>query len=162
MRLRALLLPFAIAAFAAFTVGCQPKNEQFESVTQIVHRDVVEVDDKGTAILVDFELEWDPCPGDQFQMVRGGKDFAACMSKYAVGDYVPVRVVHRWDSRGYYTWDLFQVGDCKRALEENNEGSYEKSQECREEKSYGHTNGFTCNRRPFADLVKVCPFMARN
>lgn len=155
-------LALTLAGVASLMSGCNPKPKQFESVCQIVHRDVVEADDKGTPLIVDLELEWDPCPGEQFQMVRGGKEFAACMSKFEVGDYVPVRVVHQWDNRGYYTWDLFQVGDCKRAIEANNEGSYEKSQECRDEKSYGHTTGFTCSRRPFANLVKVCPFMARN
>lgn len=149
-----------VLALAA--TSCKPKESQYESVCQIVHHDNVEVDDKGVPLLVDYELEWDPCPGDQFQMVRGGKDFAACMTKYEDGDLVPVRVLHRWDSRGYYTWDVFQIGDCKRPIEEDSEGSYEKSQECRDEKSYGHTNGFHCNRRPFANLVSVCPFMARN
>lgn len=147
---------------SVLATGCKSKDEQFESVCQIVHHEIVEANEKGTPTLVDYELEWDPCPGDQFQMVRGGAEFAACMSKYAEGDYVPVRVLHQWDSRGFYTWDLFQVGDCKRAIEENNEGSYEKSQECTDDKSYGLVNGFRCSRRPFADLVKVCPWMARN
>src|SRR4029079_16588832 len=125
--LRELCLVGAVL-LAALTSGCKPREAQYESVTQIVHRDVVEADDKGIPLLVDLELEWDPCPGDQFQVVRGGKDFATCMTKYEVGDFVPVRVLHHWDTRGYYTWDLFQVGDCGRAIEEDSEGSYEKSQ----------------------------------
>lgn len=149
-------------AVALALSGCKPKTAQYESVCQIVSSEVVEVDDKGAPLLVDYELEWDPCPGDQFQMVRGGKDFAACMSKYEGGDFVPVRVQHRWDSRGYYTWDLFQIGDCSRPIEEGAEGSYEKSQECRDEVAYGKANGFYCSRRPFAQLTSVCPFMARD
>jgi hypothetical protein len=151
-----------VLAIAALTVACKPKQEQYESVCQIVSRETVEADDKGGPLMIDLELEWDPCPGDQFQMVRGGKDFAACMAKYEVGDFVPVRVQHRWDTRGYYTWDVFQVGDCQRPIEEESEGSYEKSQECRDDQSYGHPQGFYCSRRPFKNLVSVCPFMARN
>ena len=151
-----------VLAIAALASACKPKQAQYESVCQLVSREVVEADDKGAPLMIDLELEWDPCPGDQFQMVRGGKDFAACMAKYDVGDFVPVRVQHRWDTRGYYTWDVFQVGDCARPIEEHSEGSYEKSQECRDDQSYGHTQGFHCSRRPFAGLVSVCPFMARN
>ena len=158
MRLVHLLTLLAVGSL----LGCSRKDEQFESVCQIVKRTVADTDDKGAPTLVDLELEWDPCPGDQFQMVRGGKDFAACMAKYDEGDFVPVRVVHQWDTRGRYSWDIFQIGDCKRPLETNNEGSYEKSQECSDEKSYGQATGFACSRRPFKTLVSVCPFMARN
>lgn len=159
---RASFTAGAFVCSALLGSGCKPKDSQFESVCQIVHRDVVEVDGSGKPALVDYELEWDPCPGDQFQVVRGSKDFAACMNKYDIGDYVPVRVVHHWDSRGYFTWDLFQVGDCHRPIEADNEGSYEKSQECHDQMAYGQKSGFVCSRRPFAGLVKVCPWMARN
>ena len=32
-------------------------------------------------------------------MIRGDKDFAACVAKYEVGDYAPVVVSHFWDER---------------------------------------------------------------
>jgi hypothetical protein len=142
-------------------VACTPKEEKFESVCQLVRREVVEENDKGEPELVDIELEWDPCPGDQLQIVRGGRDFAKCIAKYEMGDLLPVRVLHQWDTRGYYKWDLYQVGDCSRPIERESEGSYEKSQECEEEKAYGRTTGFSCSRRPFRQLVSVCPWTAR-
>ena len=145
----------------AVLLACAPKEESYESVCQITRQDVVETDENGKPTLVDLELEWDPCPGDQFQVVRGGREFAACIAKYDVGDYVPVHVLHQWDTRGYYKWDLFQIGDCKRPIERTSEGSYEKSQECEERKSYGQTVGFKCSRKPFRQLIKVCPWMAR-
>lgn len=150
-----------IAPLAFALAGCAKEN-RFESVCQIIRRDAVEVDDKGTVEQVDIELEWDPCPGDQFQVIRGGSEFAACTAQYKVGDYVPVRVKHWWDGRGYYRWDVYQVGDCARTVEPDAEGSYEKSQECSDLKQFGRTAGFDCNRRPFKKLVRVCPWMARN
>jgi len=146
----------------ALVAGCTPKEAKYESVCQITREEVVETDAQGKPELVDLELEWDPCPGDQFQVVRGGREFAQCIMKYKVGDYVPVHVLHEWDARGYYKWDLFQIGDCQRPIERTAEGSYEKSQECVERKAYGRPVGFTCSRKPFRQLVKVCPWMARD
>ena len=128
---------------------------------QLIRRDVVEADEKGEPQLLDVELEWDPCPGDQFQVVRGGKDFAKCMSRYPVGEMLPVRVVHWWDNRGYFRWDVYQVGECSRTPEPEAEGSYEKSQECSNKDNYGQVSGFECSRRPFRKLVSVCPWMSR-
>ena len=156
MRSATLALTFTVAL-----LGCSPKEERFESVCQIVHKEVVEVSDKGEPTVVDFELEWDPCPGDQFQIVRGDADFAKCMSKYGQGDYVSVKVAHLWDTRGFYHWDLYQVGECTRTME-HQEGSFEKSQECADQTAYGQTVGFDCSRRPQKRLLKVCPWTARN
>jgi hypothetical protein len=142
-------------------VACGKRETRFESVCQLIRRDVVEVNEQGAAQLVDVELEWDPCPGDQFQVVRGGKEFAACMERYQPGDFVPVRVSQWWDDRGYYRWDVYRVGECQRSVEPDTEGSYEKSQECNDNESYGHKTGFLCSRLPFRKLVSVCPWMAR-
>ena len=140
-------------------VGCH-RTHEFESVCQIVRRDVVEANDGGVT-QVDVELEWDPCPGDQFQVIRGNGEFAACIEKYKIGYLVPVEVKHWWDDHGYYTWDLSKVGDCPREIEDDRESSYEKSQECSDVKSFGKTVGFDCNRRPFKKLVSICPWMER-
>lgn len=151
----------AVAALASAAVGCGHSEHRFESTCQLVRRDVVETDEKGEPEVVDVELEWDPCPGDQFQVVRGGKEFATCMQQYDLGKLLPVLVKHWWDNRGYYVWDVYQVGACKREIEPESEGSYEKSQECSDIEMYGHGTGFSCSRRPFKGLVATCPWMAR-
>lgn len=140
--------------------GCQKGEQRFESTCQLVRRDVVEANDKGEPEIIDVELEWDPCPGDQFQVVRGGKEFSACMQQYEIGKLLPVLVKHWWDDRGYYVWDVYRVGACNRTIEAS-EGSYEKSQECSDVEMYGRGAGFSCNRRPFKGLVATCPWMAR-
>ncbi|HRG95950.1 MAG TPA: hypothetical protein PLR99_06870 [Polyangiaceae bacterium] len=153
----------ALLALLALGVGgCSHRDERFESVLQLVNRTDVEHNDKGEVDQADFEFEWDPCPGDQFQVVRGGHDFAKCMEKYEKGDYVSVEVKHYWDPHGFYKWDVEKVGDCRRDIEDDSEGSFEKSQECTEHKMYGRESGFDCSRRPFKRLVGICPWMARH
>lgn len=160
MRLK-LARSLVSVALLASAVGCGKAEQRFESTCQLVSRDVVETNDEGEAAIVDVELEWDPCPGDQFQVVRGGQEFAKCMAQYEVGKLLPVLVKHWWDERGYYVWDVYKIGACDRPIETESEGSYEKSQECSEQKSHGVSNGFSCNRRPFKGLVSTCPWMAR-
>lgn len=144
-----------------FIGACSKPEHLFESTCQLVRRDEVEVNANGETEVVDIELEWDPCPGDQFQVVRGGKEFASCMKQYETGRLLPVLVKHWWDNRGYYVWDVYQVGECKREIEPDSEGSYEKSQECSDVEAYAHPIGFSCSRRPFKGLVNTCPWMAR-
>jgi hypothetical protein len=146
--------------FAVSVTACK-KEEQFESVCQIVRMDSVEENEKGETTVIDVELEWDPCPGDQFQVVRGGAAFAKCVKENEVGSLVPVQVKHWWDDRGYYVWDVYKVGECSREIEPDSEGSYEKSQECNDQAMFGRNVGFECSRRPFKRLVSICPWMAR-
>lgn len=162
MRREMVRQALCLAAAVVSLVGCSNREQRYESVCQIVRKQAVEVDDKGVTQQVDLELEWDPCPGDQVQIVRGDKDFAACLAGQHEGDYVSVRVRHWWDDRGYYRWDIDKIGDCTRTIEPESEGSYEKSQECSDKKIFGVLSGFECNRRPFRRLVAVCPWMARN
>lgn len=150
-----------LALAAVITAGCHP-TERFESVCQIVHSEVIEVDDKGKALIHEVELEWDPCPGEQYQVVRGGPEFAQCIKEHAVGTLVPVEVEHFWDARGYYRWEVTKVAGCDRPPQLDAEGSYEKSQECHDVIHHGQKVGFLCNRKPVARLVDVCPWMARH
>lgn len=156
-----LALIVALTGLSGLLAGCSKAAQRFESTCQLVRREVVETNPQGEPEIMDVELEWDPCPGDQFQVVRGGKEFAACMQRYEVGKLLPVLVKHWWDDRGYYVWDVYKVGDCARDIEEGADGSYEKSQECSDQTTYGRVDGFSCNRRPFKGLVSTCPWMAR-
>lgn len=149
------------AAVVLLLASCSHRERRFESVCQIVRTSEVEEDETGKVTQFDVEMEWDPCPGDQFQVVRGGAEFAECMKKHEAGEYVPVKVVQNWDTRGYYVWDVEQVADCPRPPQPGVHGSYEKSQECNETKAHGHTDGFACSRKPFRQLISICPWMAR-
>jgi hypothetical protein len=148
-------LPAVVAA--TLVVACR-RERHFEAVCQVIRRTVVERTPDGRPLLLDVELEYDACPGDQLHLVRGGAAFARCMARYADGDLVPVRLRHWWDTRGYYTWDIYQVGACARPIEPDGDGSFARSQECRDHVAYGHANGLYCRRRPRAGLVSVCPW----
>ena len=152
----------AFVAAIGTTLGCSHPTRDYESTVQIVRRTVVERDDKAVVQMVDLELEWDPCPGDQFQVVRGNQEFAKCTEHLKSGAYATVHVRHFWDPRGYYRWDITQLAGCARTIETTSEGSYEKSQECHSDDAYGMSVGFTCSRKPFRELVAICPWMARD
>jgi hypothetical protein len=154
----ALLAPLAACLLLG---GCGKKERIYESVVQLARYDVAEQDDKGNPTLVDAELEWDPCPGDQFETIRGGPEFAACMAKHKVGEMLPVVVKWSWDERGFFRWDVLKVAECDRPPQEGDVASFEKIQECNEIKSHGVVTGFTCNRKPYAELIKICPWMRR-
>lgn len=147
---------------AVLTTGCTKPERHFESVVQVTRLEVLEEDDNGKAIQAEVEFEWDPCPGDQFQVVRGSADFAECMKQYPVGDIVSVSVKQWWDTRGYFTWDIERVGDCRREIDPDEEGSYEKSQECHDVKLQGVVYGFACSKKPDGKLASICPWMKRN
>lgn len=153
--------PYAEATPVNETEASANRATRYESACQIVRKDAVEIDAQGNVDVVDFELEWDPCPGDQFQVIRGDKEFAACAAKYEVGNYVPVIARRWWDQRGFYRWDIERMGDCPRKIEPDALGSYEKSSECRDMTQYGKAIGFACSRQPFRNLVERCPWMAR-
>lgn len=155
----ALRLGLVLVVGLAASACSKPKR--YESAVQIVRKEIVEKAADGTAEQVDYEVEWDACPGDQFQVIRGGRAFAECTAKYDVGDEVPVYVRHWWDDRGFYRWDIERMGDCWRAIEPDSVGSYEKGQECKDVENFGYKAGFECSRKPFKQLVKRCPWMAR-
>lgn len=157
----------AIAATGCSSTGCSKPTERYESAVQIVRKEAVEKTTEAdggapTTLQVDFEVEWDACPGDQYQVIRGDKEFAACTEKYDVGDYVPVIVRHYWDARGFYRWDIERMGDCPRVVEPDSFGSYEKSAECKDITNHGKVVGFDCSRKPFRQLLKRCPWMKRD
>jgi hypothetical protein len=154
----ALVVTMALAIVVPKVVH---RDEVFDAVVQITGKTVVDADENGTPLLIDVQMEWDACPGDQVQVVRGGTEFARCLASVKVGDYTAVKVTHLWDSRGFYSWDLSNVGGCNHPIERNTPGSYERSQECEATSSHGHRDGFVCDRRPYRELLAVCPWMGR-
>jgi hypothetical protein len=83
------------------------------------------------------------------------------MARYEAGDMVPVRVLRWWDTRGFHAWDVYRVGDCERPIEDDSEGSYDRSQACERATAYGLPTGFICNRRAERELLEVCPWLER-
>jgi hypothetical protein len=155
-----MTLPILASAVAAEEMGRRPEH-RYESVVQLTGTRVVQKAETGEAELADYDLEWDPCPGDQMQTIRGNGAFATCMARYVPGDYLPAKVVHYWDSRGFWRYDLTEVGGCVHPVEPDAPGAFELSQECTDVQSFGVTTGFSCRRRPEHGLITTCPWMAK-
>jgi hypothetical protein len=131
----------------------------YESRVTILRNDAVRVDDAGRPRIVDVDIDWRECPGEQLENVRGDAAFAACVGKFASGSVVPVRVEHRWAEREeHYTWHVSEIGGCPRAYDAEDKGSFTLVQECVDVKEHGEVVGFRCDRVPKADLVAKCPW----
>ncbi|MCC6644962.1 MAG: hypothetical protein IT374_05245 [Polyangiaceae bacterium] len=149
-------------ALAALSTGCRRKDKTYESVVQLVRYDAPETGDDGKPLYADVELEWDPCPGDQIEVVRGDAAFAACMAKHELGEMLVAEVRTAWDARGFYRWDITKVADCDRPPQAGDTASFEKIQECGDVTLHGQKAGYRCLRKPYADLIKICPWMRRD
>lgn len=161
MSKRRLASVATLAAVVTLVAACSHAETHYESTVLLVRRHDVQTTAKGEVTVADFSLEWDACPGDQFEFVRGGREFSACMAKYAPGDYLSVNVVHYWDTHGFYRWDVYRVGDCARVVEPGSEGTYDRSQQCNDHQIHGEWSGFDCDRHAPPKLVAVCPWLAR-
>ncbi len=153
-------LGIAVLASVALVAGCRAER-RYESVCQITAITPVELDAAGETSLVDVQIEWDPCPGDQVQVIRGGADFAKCMARWSSGDLVPAKVLHFWDTRGYWTSEVYELAGCARPFQVDGVGDYTKSRECRDKASHGRADGFDCSLLPEARLAALCPWMKR-
>lgn len=151
-----------IVASALLVAGCHESPKTYQSTIQLWRYDVVDKDGSGKPLLADVEVEWEKCPGDQMEVVRGDAAFATCMSKYKIGDVVPAEVIWAWDDRGYYQWDVTRIGDCPRPPQgAGDTASFEEIEECDDLTMHGQNVGFTCNRKPHEKLASVCPWMRR-
>jgi hypothetical protein len=155
----------AATLLAALPLGagaCGGKAKTYSTHVELARIQVVHTDAKGQAIDVDVEFEYPDCPGTQIEIIRGSAEFAACMGKYKVGDKVPASIDYHWDKRGYYDWDVHEMGGCKRPPSEYDESSFDKVEECEPIVVNGHEEGFKCNRIPQKELLKKCPWFARH
>ena len=65
-------------------VGCH-KAKHYDTNVEITRISVVRRDQNGRSLTTDLEFSYFECPGTQVETVRGGEEFATCVSKLAVG-----------------------------------------------------------------------------
>ncbi len=152
-----LVLPVAVLAFA----GCGKKTKWYDSKVEITRVDAVRKDAKGKWLDLDVEFTYPDCPGQQTEVIRGDPAFAQCMSKYKIGDKVPVRIEYHFLDEGYWDWDIHEMGGCKRPPDPEDEASFDTVQECEPLKVNGVDEGFVCNRIPQKELLAKCPWFNR-
>lgn len=157
---RILGFSFFVTTLVAI-VGCH-RPHHYESNVEITRISVVRRDANHRALTTDVEFSYNDCPGSQIETVRGGEEFSKCISKLAVGSKVPVKVEHKWTDEGHYVWQVHHIGDCERPFDENDEASFSTIRECQDWVVSGAKVGFECQIKPKKELLKKCPWFAKN
>lgn len=151
------VLVLSLVALALPLAGCH-RAKTYEANVEVTRLEVVRKDETGSAITTDLEFSFVECPGTQIEVIRGGKEFSDCVQKLKVGDKVKVKLEHKWDPEGHYDYDVFQVNDCKRPPDPNDEASYKMVRDCRDWNVNGTRVGFQCNYADKKELNKKCPW----
>lgn len=151
----------AAAAAALLTTGCH-RTKQYEATVEIDRLSVVRVDEAGHRLTTDLAFSYVECPGDQEEVLRGGKEFSECIAKHKVGDKVKVKVVHAYDPEGFYDYDVIEVDGCKRPPDPHDEASNKEVRECSDWVVHGATVGFQCMYTDKKELNKKCPWFKKH
>lgn len=151
----------ALVALTILALACSKKTKWYDTQVAITRVDAVRKDAQGKARDVDVEFTYPDCPGEQVEIIRGDAAFAQCLSKYKVGDKVPVRIEYHWLEEGYWDWDIHEMGGCKRPPDPEDTASFDTVQECEPITVNGVEEGFVCNRLPQKALLAKCPWFGR-
>jgi hypothetical protein len=148
--------------FFIFIILFCKENKDFLSNVEIVRMEKVQTEKDGKLNIADVEISYFECPGTQYEIIRGGKEFSECIfSNYKIGDKVKVDINWKWDSFGYYKWQVKKVGLCERIFDPLDEASYDLIEECEDYKIYDAKVGFTCRRIPTSNLIQKCPWFRK-
>ena len=147
-----------LVVLLAVASGCSHKAQQYETTVQIVRTETV-TDQRGT--IVDVDLEYADCPGDQREIFQGDAAFGKCLSRYKVGEKVSATVAFLQMPDGHWDSEVDRIGECKRTRDTLDEHSYEVVHECHDLKINGVVAGFHCDRRPSKELLAKCPWFKR-
>ncbi len=151
---------FAGLGFLLF--GCQQKTKRFTTNVEIVQIQAFGADPKVAPSMMDFELKFSECPGDQRKIIRGDRAFSQCGHKFKKGDKATVEVVATYQAeRGTYRSDITRIGDCAVKLDTSDAANYESIQTCTELKASGAVVGVHCDRTRNKELVAKCPWFGR-
>lgn len=159
---RLLAIGAGAALLLAVLPGCKTRSKWYDSNVRINRVAPIRFAADGKPLDTDVEFNWVDCPGDQIEIIRGDAKFAECMKQFKPGDVAKVRVEYHWDKRGYYDWDVHEVGSCKRPPDDDDLSSFDTVQECEPVVVNGVEEGFRCNRIPQKALLKKCPWFARH
>jgi hypothetical protein len=142
----------------ALLAGCGRESRRFETTVQIVRTETVK-DRTGTVI--DVELEYADCDGDQHEVFQADAAFATCIGRYKTGEKVTSTIHFQQMPDGHFDSEVERVGECKRERDSQDERSYEIVHQCHDLKVNGVVIGFHCDRRPSKELLAKCPWFRR-
>ncbi len=152
------LIVVGLVAAGIGLVACTDKPHTFETTVQIARTQVVKT---GGGRVIDVELEYADCPGEQQEIFQGDASFAECLAKYKIGEKVPASIAWSRLPDGHYDSEVTRIGDCPRKRDENDERSYEVVHECKDILVNGVVVGFRCDRKPTPELLAKCPWFRR-
>jgi hypothetical protein len=155
------ILVTALVLSALPLVGCH-RSKHYDVNVELTRISPLRKDDLGNAISTDVEFSYVECPGTQIEVMRGGKEFSACIKQFKVGDRIKVKLEHHWDPEGFYDYDVYEVGGCKRPPDPNDEASYKLVRECADWNVNGARVGFQCNYTNKKELNKKCPWFFKH
>ena len=144
---------------AGVLAACSEKPQTYETNVQIARTQVVS---EGATKVIDVELEYSDCPGEQQEIFQGDAAFAQCLAKYKPGDKLPATVVWSKLPDGHYDSEVQKIGDCPRKRDANDDRSYEVVHECKDVVVNGVVVGFHCDRKPTQELLAKCPWFRRS
>jgi hypothetical protein len=162
MRSRSLSRLLALPLLSVFLLVACHTRKQYEATVEMTRMSVVRKDDVGVALTTDFEFSYFECPGTQVEVIRGGKEFSACVQKFKVGDKVKVKLEHYFDSEGVYDYDVFDVEGCPRPADPNDEASFKMVRECFDWNVNGARVGFQCSYENKRELTNKCPWFKKH
>jgi hypothetical protein len=156
--LAALALAFSLPV--ALSACSKPKTY----TTQVV---VEQVQTFGSASggmpsLMDLDIKFVDCPGNQHRIMRGDKAFSACGGKIKKGDKLTAEILFTYAAeRDQYRSEVVKLGDCPVKLDPKDEANYEMVQTCTDLTASGATVGVHCDRTRNKALVEKCPWYKR-
>jgi hypothetical protein len=154
------LISLAMAA-AALLFACEKAPRTFETKVTLKSVEVVARDKGGAPQIVEVQVEYPECPGEQLETLQGNEDFTRCAAKFKVGDTLPATIEWGPTEFGHYDSEIARLGDCARRRDPHDARSYEVVQECSDVVVNGMKAGFHCDRKPNKDLLAKCPWFAR-
>jgi hypothetical protein len=149
------------AALAVLTIAGCHKPKRFETNVEVERVSAVRKDETGTVMTTDLEVSFLDCPGEQLEVIRGGREFSACVAKLKPGEKVRVKIDYHWDEDGYWDHDIVDVQGCPRPIDPNDEASFKMIRECSDWTVNGTRVGFQCNYAEKKELNKKCPWFKK-
>jgi hypothetical protein len=155
---KAITLVALGALGVALLGGCSRESRRYDTTVQIVRTETVK--NRGGTV-IDVDLEYTDCPGDQREIFQADAAFALCINRYKFGEKVQASVLFTQMRDGHFDSEIEQVGECRRSRDSQDERSYEIVHQCHDLKVNGVVIGFRCDRKPTRELLAKCPWFRR-
>lgn len=155
------LIPVLAATGVMLAAGCGKKARTYETRVTLKSIQVVTRDAAGTPQVLEVNVEYPDCAGEQLETLQGNAEFTKCALKFKVGDVLPASLEWGPTDFGHYDSEITRIGDCPRKRDPRDARSYEVVQVCNDVNVNGVKAGFHCDRKPSKELLTQCPWFTR-